>query len=379
MTPACAWPLPSTDPPPVLWPADQRYIASFDGLRAIAVLLVIAYHTRGMLAPMPLGPWARVAASGWVGVDVFFTLSGFLITGILLRTRDHAHYLRNFYVRRLLRIFPLYYGVITLVMGGRVLAGADPSIHPWWSFYLYVSNVFVGRNQTEDFALDVSWSLSIEEQFYLLWPTLLLLLPPRAFRTMVVALIVGSPLVRWLVHDPSNIVSYTDTWCRLDALAIGAAGALLWHGHHLGAVQAARRLAPIALVAFAALLFSGWMDMRSLAWAVPGYSAVALCVATVLLALASDGLPRLRRLLTWRPLVHIGQVSYGVYLLHPLVLGVLHLVWQQLPVPAPSDSVGAAGLAYVVVPALSVAVATLVFRTIEAPMLALKDRWAPYR
>jgi peptidoglycan/LPS O-acetylase OafA/YrhL len=361
---------------PVAWPSDQRYVEAFDGVRAMAVLLVIAYHTRAMLDPVDAGLLAGIARNGWVGVDVFFTLSGFLITGILLRTRGQPGWFRNFYVRRILRIFPLYYGLVTLVLGARLLAGA-PNVHPWWSFYAFVSNWFVGRSAAEDFALDVSWSLAIEEQFYLLWPAFVALAPRRVFLVGIAVIVLACPVVRFVVHDPSHLASYTDTWCRLDALAIGALAAVAWEDRVRWAVVGARVLAWPALGVVVALAAVGAMDMRAVGWAVPGYTVVAVAIALVLLALASDGVPAMRWILTWRPLVHVGRVSYGVYLLHPFVLGVLQVVVSGLPI-RPAESAVASLVAFAVPPLISTAVATLVFRTVEAPILALKDRLAPY-
>lgn len=91
-----------------VWPEQRSYVSSFDGLRGIAVMLVLGYHVFDVLHPLGLGPVTWIAEVGWVGVDIFFTLSGFLISGILLRTAGKENYFHNFYVRRLLRIFPLY-------------------------------------------------------------------------------------------------------------------------------------------------------------------------------------------------------------------------------------------------------------------------------
>ncbi|MEZ4318011.1 MAG: acyltransferase [Myxococcota bacterium] len=373
---------------PVLWPEESRYIPAFDGVRAIAVLLVIWRHTvplfgMGRLPPEYLGPVSVYARAGWVGVDVFFTLSGFLITGILLRTLGEPGYFRSFYIRRFLRIFPLYYGLITLVILSRVLGGGE-LVDPAWSYYTYLSNFFVGRSPRDDVALDISWSLSVEEQFYLVWPAFVAVVGSRGMRPLlgaIVAICLLGPVVRWGVFDPATSAAYFDTWSRIDSLAIGALGATLWQARVEWAVRGARLLAVPATVGLLVLVWmlgTGAIGPRSLEFLVPGLSAIALGVTVVLLALASGGLPRVAAVLGSAPFAHVGRVSYGVYLLHPIVLGLWMRLWPRLPLPPAAESRPVALLLYILPPLVSVGVATLVFRTIEAPLLAQKDRLAPY-
>ncbi|MCB9681242.1 MAG: acyltransferase [Alphaproteobacteria bacterium] len=358
------------------WPEEVRHIEGFDGLRALAVLLVVLFHTNGVFLPAALPGLTALARMGWSGVDLFFTLSGFLITGVLVRTAGDAHYFRNFYVRRLLRIFPLYYGVVTLVVVPRLLAGL-PIGMPWWSLYAYVSNFWIAHGPQTDLALDVTWSLSIEEQFYLAWPLLVAVLPRRALVAVAVAAVAVAPWLRAQVFSPDDLAAYMYTWCRMDALALGALGALAWHHRVAGFVRATQVLAWPAALGGVALALSGWMDNQDETWAVVGYSVVAGLTTVVVLGLASGGAPSLRRLLSWAPLAHVGKVSYGIYLLHPIVLVAAAAVVPRLgldPTAGPVQGV----LTQVAVVAASVAVATLVYRTIEAPLLGLKDKLAPY-
>lgn len=357
------------DRPDLAWPDSRGYIDAFDGVRAIAVLLVIAFHSHFMLGGIPLGPLSGLVLSGWIGVDVFFALSGFLITGILIRSAGKPQAFRSFYIRRFLRIVPLYYGLVTLVLGSRALAGVAPT-NPVWSYYAFVVNFFMA-DTPEDFALDVTWSLSVEEQFYVLWPALVMLTSRRVLVAAIVAIALASPAIRAFVYDPELVRS--ELWWRLDGLAIGGLGAVLWHARAAWAVRAARVLAWPGLGLLLALILLGVSSRHSFGWAVGGYSLTSIVVTVVLLAIASRGVPRLRGLLTLPPLVQIGRVSYGMYLLHPFVLAGLTLVWAKLPAGAGWVTL----LTLVVPPALTTGIAVLVFRTIEAPILGLKDRLAP--
>lgn len=163
----------------------ERRLTSLDGWRGVAILLVFVRHyflTTQVHSRLIEGT-ASLASAGWIGVDLFFVLSGFLITGILLDTRGHRHYFRNFYARRTLRIFPLYYGVL---FGALALT---PLLHLHWqagdvTHFLYVDNISVQFNPAltrvpPRINLDVMWSLAVEEQFYLLWPAIILLIATR--------------------------------------------------------------------------------------------------------------------------------------------------------------------------------------------------------
>src|SRR5688500_778538 len=114
------------------------YAPAFDGLRCIAIALVLLHHLQPLIGAR-LGPLQPLAAAGWIGVDVFFTLSGFLITNILLASRGEPGALRNFYLRRALRILPLYYGLLTLIFAARFFAAGDLTLSPLW-FYGFLSN-----------------------------------------------------------------------------------------------------------------------------------------------------------------------------------------------------------------------------------------------
>jgi peptidoglycan/LPS O-acetylase OafA/YrhL len=214
--------------------------ARLDGLRGIAILIVMLYHfCRYPLAQTPASQaFTTIVAMGWTGVDLFFVLSGFLITSILLRHRESSSYFRSFYARRVLRIFPLYYAVLVLFLWllPAVIAqpelfwipGADRETIWYWVFLSNFHAAFTGNYQHH--FLEVTWSLAIEEQFYLLWPFLVFATSRRRLIQICWGIIIGSLLLRLSIvwHGvPTFLFVYNFTPCRLDELAAGALVAAL--------------------------------------------------------------------------------------------------------------------------------------------------------
>jgi peptidoglycan/LPS O-acetylase OafA/YrhL len=207
----------------------ESRIPELDGIRAIAIWMVLLVHVITAF-PNPQGalnflPWSMQVAlgHGWLGVDLFFMLSGFLITGILLDTRERPHYFRNFYARRFLRIMPLYFTV--------VLVWALFYHH--YGRYLLMSSVF-GANLAPLFHVaiphgpTVLWSLAVEEHFYLLWPAIVLLVDRKKLLWLCLAIFIGCPMLRGLFAlkgmNPGTIIVLS--WFRFDGLATGAAIAI---------------------------------------------------------------------------------------------------------------------------------------------------------
>src|SRR4051794_17305081 len=222
------------------------HIPALDGLRGVAILLVLVFHFSESHSAM--SGWFqklhRIAASGWVGVDLFFVLSGFLITSILFEAKRSSGYFRNFYMRRVLRIFPLYYGVLVVAF---LLI---PLVHPYQNpryqtiaahqgyLWAYLQN-YVTWIDWKGFTH--FWSLAVEEQFYLVWPTVVFCLNRKSLMWVCGVLICVALAVR-----VGRVVSYHDlpaaqyqaiaqatyyyTFCRMDALLVGAFLALAAHG-----------------------------------------------------------------------------------------------------------------------------------------------------
>lgn len=354
-----------------------RYVPQLDGIRGLAIGLVLLWHLPVVIG-RDLGPLQPLAAAGWTGVDVFFALSGFLITRILLSTVGRPYYLRNFYVRRGLRILPLYYGVLALVFIARfstpgVSSDATPS--PLW-FFGFVSNFwYATKPAATDLTLEVMWSLSVEEQFYLVWPLLVCWLSRRGLVVTLVGMIVVAPVCRLLVVEDLETMGYT--FCRMDGLALGCLAAL-WSvsprrsvPHHLGRVAGGLWIALTIIVCLGAFRQDGW-GMPTIE-----YALVPAITAVTILAVLSDQTCLLSRLLGLRPLVWVGSVSFGLYLLHPLCFSMTRSLavtsgWQGNSGGWPADVVLA-----VVSIVLSLLVAGASYYCFERHFLNLKDRLAP--
>ena len=179
-----------------------------DALRAVAILAVIGFHAYRVAPTGVSAPVARVFEAGWAGVDLFFSLSGFLVSTILMRTVGRAGWYRAFLIRRSLRILPLY----GLVVGGIVLGRAwtgQPMPAPAWSFGVFLANYWIARSGGVYLPLDITWSLSVEEQFYVLWSALVAVVGAGGLARVSWALLVVSPALRWWLHDPGDEVSYS--------------------------------------------------------------------------------------------------------------------------------------------------------------------------
>jgi peptidoglycan/LPS O-acetylase OafA/YrhL len=311
------------------------YVPALDGLRGIAILLVLLFHFTlyGGLAPSVLidRVFYEVAIVGWVGVDLFFVLSGFLITGILYDAKRKASYLRNFYIRRILRIFPLYYG--SLVLFCLILPRLFP-MHPGlqslrqhavW-YWTYLTNVMVARDGWSSFgAIEHFWSLAVEEQFYLAWPLVVLILGRRKLLVVCLACIVGSLAVRvGLQLADYRAAAYVLTPARLDTLAVGAWLALAVRGPN-GLDHFARWAWPAAGASAAALLgiivWRGGLPLDDLVVSTIGYTLLAVLFGAVLvLALTSFADTARGKLFTSSGLVFFGRYSYALYVFHHPVL-----------------------------------------------------------
>lgn len=362
-----------------------------DGLRAIAVLLVMWQHVPQGVLPRKIDVWGlSLVQPGYLGVDIFFVLSGFLITRILLVDSRAGLPLKNFLIRRFLRIFPIYYltlAVIAIVRWGPEL--------PWCAAYL--ANYYFAYTNTGG-PLTHTWSLSVEEHFYLVWPLLVYGLPRLAGR-----------LVPWLVFLPIALLSALHLTLQIPAPAedpeafvaeVSSARSLMQQATHfriaslaLGAVLAYGegwfRSRPARALPLGGLLFgagygqflTGFLivgDVALPAWKpgflpwVPAAFFVAFALVSCSLVLAAVGLSGSRfppvALLRTRALAFVGRISYGLYLYHLPVyfaLGLLHGRFAEPP------SAGRVLLAV----ALSFAVATLSYFVIERPILRYAARF----
>jgi peptidoglycan/LPS O-acetylase OafA/YrhL len=309
-------------------PDSETHIDSLDGLRGLAILLVFFYH---YLPRNLYNPLSWLASVGWTGVDLFFVLSGFLITGILYETRGVENFFGAFYARRALRLLPLYFVAIGIVL----IAAALFRVSMSWKaipFYIYGANVMLGvRGGVPNFSPYFSclhfWSLALEEQFYTLWPLIVFFVPKRKTLMQICGVgILGALLLRIvLTHFRfSPWIPYTELPTRMDSLLAGGLLALGLRGPRAAAWRSRRMLYSfmvgycvvlVALFVRARTLFFSSREMTS--W---GYSMTAgVYVCVVALSLVPGTVPNLvGRLPSLR---FFGRYSYGLY------------VWHQLPEP----------------------------------------------
>jgi peptidoglycan/LPS O-acetylase OafA/YrhL len=368
-------------------------LPTLDGLRGIAILLVLVLHFTMYGGPAPAAGLDllvhRVAVAGWIGVDLFFVLSGFLITGILYDAKGEEGYFRTFYLRRLLRIAPLYYGALAVFLvllpalwpGHEGLAWLRGESFWYWTYLL---NFRIAAEGWPDFgALGHFWSLAVEEQFYLFWPVAVFLLRRRPLMALCAACMALAVATRLALHLAGNPpAAFVLAPARLDALAAGAFLALLVRSP--GGLSAAVRWAKPAAVGggfglLALFLWKRGLPSEDPAVSVAGQALLALFFAAVLaLALAARPESRSGRWLAAPVLVFFGRYSYGLYVIHhPLLfLKPEGLSFGLFPTVLGSRLPGwllfvAAGIA------VSVALSLLSWHLLEKPFLDLKDRMPP--
>lgn len=288
---------------------------------------------------------AFAANLGWTGVDLFFVLSGFLITSILIATRDRPDYFTRFYVRRAFRILPLFLviAVISFVVipySGLLppakAARFDTVGSDQWMYWLFLSNIAIANyGQFRHGIMDVTWSLAIEEQFYILWPLALLAVRNNAVR-LAAAIVIGSTLFRF-VADLSGFNRnsiYVFTFTRLDGLAFGALLAFLLQQAD-ARVLIGRWSGPVALLFGAAFLtlgivqggYSYYYNDGLITW---GVTLVTICFAALIghVVTREPGTSRIVRWLSVRPLLFLGSVSYCVYLIHLPIRAAVRDLWM---------------------------------------------------
>jgi peptidoglycan/LPS O-acetylase OafA/YrhL len=327
-------------------------IIELDGLRGLAILLVMLLHF-------------RLLRCGWIGVQLFFVLSGFLITRILRSSRDLPLrlYLGQFYRNRALRILPVYFAYLGVIGGVFLLIGGPQVFRQIWPYLVTFTVNFtrawhdwIGHPSTTPL-----WSLSVEEQFYLLWPFVVRRLSDRQMKRFVIGLVLGAPVFRWWyalyladgvrsAYDVGDTV-YWQTLSHVDAFALGGLVAIVsLSGASMRlAVRSVGPMAALTLVAGLANLYSSWPSLRgdllqrvtSFGYFLSGlgngqhvwgYTLLNLTTACCLGAVAGNELRTghpLRALLSQRWLREIGRVSYGMYLCHFAIASLVPASWSQ--------------------------------------------------
>lgn len=356
----------------------NKRLPELDGVRGIAILLVFVWHYIAIqiqtAAGTPADYFRRSLGLTWSGVDLFFVLSGFLIVGILLDARGKAHYFRTFYIRRICRILPLYLlmvGVFAVIVRFDLYENTflfEEKL-PLWSYFTLTQNFFMHRNGFGPNWLGVTWSLAIEEQFYLVIPLIVYLLDRRRLALFFGLAILAAPMLRLVI---GNYGAYVFPFTRGDSILLGGLLAIAtrdaWLREQLE--QHHRELLAVFVVL---LLGAGVLTfrLREIGNAFNHFWLALLYGAFVLIAIQQrDDL--IGRLLRSRPLVWFGTRSYGIYLFHQPISGLVHQMTGDL---IPSFDSWQTFLPTLASFLLVIALAEISFRYFETPFLEIGHRF----
>ncbi|WP_299733782.1 acyltransferase [uncultured Tateyamaria sp.] len=347
-----------------------RHFGSLDGLRFICITAVIWHHSTWF---RDLGTEITLLSRGFLGVDFFFVLSGYLITTLLLREEErHGFFdLRHFYWRRLLRIVPVYFFVVGLNAAYAALVLGQPELLSLLPYYfLFLSNFLTEHIPN----LTITWSLAVEEQYYLIWPLLLLLLPRRWILPVLLALITLNVLghmglLNWMAPTATHLGPLKFHLPPYAPILMGSVAAIALHnGRMFALLEPVLAQRSAILVSFALLIGA----LQMLPGSVIGWPAfvihLAMCLVLVTAVMREDHM--MRWALTNRVITRIGQISYGMYLYHLPLLVVGFKVLETLGLYS-----GPALFFFYY--ALTVIVSEISFRTLEAWFTGLRPRLKP--
>jgi peptidoglycan/LPS O-acetylase OafA/YrhL len=349
------------------------HISELDGLRGMAILLVVLYHYLSWTHGTRM-PWLkRIFSTGWSGVDLFFVLSGFLIGGILLDTRESPRYFKTFYARRALRILPLYYVWIAVYFVIAAFVGNPEGWRSVPAYVLFVQNLSKGHHLLlGSIWLGHLWSLCVEEQFYLVIPLAILFLARRKLLAFLCLAIVVAPVLRVLLHRylPSHpAAQYTLTICRVDALAMGVLVAIAWRNEEWKTKLRERQsfiIAAVFLLLVAFALLTIWQPSQyslTMTWGLSMLDALFTGVLILTLLAPSGTWGKICR---WPFLIELGRVSFCLYVIHEIVNLMFHeVLFHAEPRADTWQTIGVTLLAAL----FAYGVARLSWKFLESPMM----------
>jgi peptidoglycan/LPS O-acetylase OafA/YrhL len=369
--------MPLTPQQPSPLPAVSRqHLPALDGLRGLAILMVLFWHF-----------YSPAWFPGWIGVDLFFVLSGYLITAKLIVTAGRPDYYSAFYRRRILRVFPLYYAVLIafylsvhFFMKKVNLPAVSFYTTHWLNFFTFTQNwAIIHDNPALAYrSLEQTWSLAIEEQFYLLWPFALALLPKNSCRLHIfialILLVLMTRIACYLYAPADNHLFYFNTFLRLDPILAGAAIFQLQLLH----IRIPARLPAYMMTVLGILITAGCILEKNVSgtnifFQTVGFTLVALFFACLLYLTTQPSGQNLGRWLQWPFLRYCGRISYGLYLLHYPILFLLDFkIYHRIIAHWPDHPEIAFFSSTTICIALSFLASTISYRYFESYFLRLK-------
>jgi peptidoglycan/LPS O-acetylase OafA/YrhL len=357
------------------------YIPQLDGIRGLAIILVVSFHYLGFIP---------IFSFGWCGVDLFFVLSGYLITSRLIVLQQQKNHLLKFYKNRALRIMPLYYLTLILFYAGIHLLVKKENLHffdfynyNFLSFFLFFQNwsitYSIYAHAPREIFLDHFWSLAIEEQFYLVWPFFLYKFwQKKFFLKLVFCLVVLIIIARTIIYIQYPEKSdynyyYNNTFCRMDAFLIG--GCLLILQHTRKDKQLIPYFFAVLLIIILGIYFTGNASISNPFISTIGYTLIALFFAGLIYAATSKSSKFLSTIFNYPWLRFTGKISYGLYIFHWLVLRILEPRFEKLLTKsAYLNSQTANGVALFICLVVSYVLSVLSYFYFESYFLKLKNR-----
>ncbi|SMF13437.1 Peptidoglycan/LPS O-acetylase OafA/YrhL, contains acyltransferase and SGNH-hydrolase domains [Alteromonadaceae bacterium Bs31] len=366
----------------------STHLPALDGIRGMAILLVMIHHIFEVFDKSnPVEKFiVHFSDIGWSGVDLFFCLSGFLITGILLDSKGEKKSLKRFYYRRSLRIFPLYYIsllVIFVIYPSFAEVDYAHSMEKQWWYWAYLVNVLISIPGEVHHVATHFWSLAVEEQFYLIWPFVVFSLNSRRLLICSIILIVLAPLIRWIFIEAQldKSMPYVLTISRMDSLIFGALAAQIVR--HTSYLKAFSRHSSYLLLAgacaFVAIVVIQGSFARQPLMLTAGLTTLAFFFACSILAVANNNYPLATKLLCNQVLIFFGKVSYAMYIFHGVIIATLASLLFTNDAGA-QKIFGLSGLPKMVIFTLLVVAASsfaawLSWQILEKHFLKLKNRY----
>lgn len=321
----------------------RNYYPALDGIRGVAILLVVFFHNFGFL---------NYFVFGWLGVDLFFVLSGFLITDILLSTVGKDGFLKNFYVKRILRIFPLYYSflILTILIFPHFSVNENLQyyvINQWW-FWLDIQNwLFVFKPLENSNFLIHFWSLAVEEQFYLIWPFVILAIRKPKWLLLLLSFflffVMAARIILWINHVEKLQYFSLYTFTRIDGICIGCMLALTMRINPLFL----RKNTGIIVLLLSVINFAFFFLNQEHAFSFPffpfvGYTTFAVMFGLLVYEAVAGEILIIKSVFSLPPLTFLGKISFGFYVFHwPIYVAfhgtVAELLQKKGNVPAPAS------------------------------------------